>query len=158
MTIRKHKKLDLANDQLESAIGLFVSDRDKFSVITLAGAADVIFCQLILNENRQNFTDHSLREHMEKTGENRTRSGHGRDLNDTLHINDLKHMDKNDDEYIEMDLEECAVGAILKAIVNHVELCGRKTDFVNAFLHWVRLNLDPQKYNINGDPNWAPTE
>jgi hypothetical protein len=56
--LRSHSKLDIATNQLESAIGLFVSDRDKFSAITLAGAADTIFNQLLLDQGKENFTDH----------------------------------------------------------------------------------------------------
>jgi len=66
-------------------------------------------------------------------------------------------MDEEEDGYIVMDVDECALGAILKALANYVILAGPKKDFVQAFLAWVRLNLDPKKYNIYCDPNWKPT-
>ena len=87
---------------------------------------------------------------------NETRASHGRQINDTLFINDLKHMDDGEDGYIVMDVDECALGAILKALANYVMIAGREKDFVKAFLAWVLLNLDPTKYNIYCDPNWKP--
>jgi len=157
MTIKTYKRLSLAENQLEAAIGLFVSGGDKFSVITLAGAADVILCQLVLNSGQENFTDFMICQHSGDCLSSQTRAIHGRQINDTLFINDLKHMDADEDGFIVMDVEECALGAILKAVANYVMIAGRDKDFIKAFLAWVRLNLDPKKYNINCDPNWKPS-
>lgn len=157
MTIKTYKRLSLAENQLEAAIGLFVSGGDKFSVITLAGAADVILCQLVLNSGQENFTDCMISHYSDDCLSNQTRAIHGRQINDTFFINDLKHMDDDEDGFIVMDVEECALGAILKAVANYVMIAGRDKDFIKAFLAWVRLNLDPKKYNINSDPNWKPT-
>jgi len=153
MALKSHKKLDLASNQLETAIGLFVSGGDKFSVITLAGAADVILCQLVLNKGEENFTDYQLKNVKDK---NISRQKYGREINDTLSINALKHMDDDDDGMVTLNLDECALGAILKAIVNLVKLKGNDVHYVQAFMAWSRLNLDPNKYNIYGDPNWEP--
>jgi len=49
MITKTYRRFELAERQLETAIALFVSGGDKFSVITLAGAVDVILCRLILN-------------------------------------------------------------------------------------------------------------
>jgi hypothetical protein len=153
MTTQTYKKLELAENQLETAIGLFVSGGDKFSAITLAGAADVILCRLVLNVGQENFTDLMIRQSCEDCLSNETRASHGRQINDTLCINDLKHMDDGDDGYIDMDLDACALGAILKALANYVRIAGREKNFVKAFLAWIRLNLDQTKYNIHYDPN-----
>jgi hypothetical protein len=66
-------------------------------------------------------------------------------------------MDEDDDGYVVMDIEQCALAAILKAIANFVILCGHDVDFVLAFLTWVKLNLDPKIYNVNCDPDWKPS-
>lgn len=157
MTLKTHRRLELAENQLEAAIGLFVSGGDKYSVISLAGAADVILCRLVSNSGKENFTEFSLQQDVEKGAPVATIQSHGKDINDTLFINHLKHMDEGEDGYIELDVEECALGAILKALANYVIIAGREKDFVKAFLAWVRLNLDPKKYNIHCDPNWNPT-
>lgn len=144
--MRSHSKFDIAANQLASAIGLFVSDRDKFSAITLAGAADTILSQLLLDQEKENFTDHSRKMEAEETGVLRNRGEHGKAINDVLRINALKHMDKDDDDYVEIDLDECALGAISKAVANYVDLAGREADFIQAFLFWVKLNVDPKRF------------
>jgi hypothetical protein len=157
MTVKVYKKIELAENQLKTAIGLFVNGGDKFSAITLAGAADVILCRLVLNAGEENFTEFSLRQTDSNGDDNETRESHGREINDTLFINDLKHMDDGEDGYVVMDVNGCALGAILKALANYVIRFGSEKDFVQAFLAWVRLNLDPKKYTIYCDPNWKPT-
>jgi hypothetical protein len=57
MSIEEYKRFDLAANQLETAIMLFLTGGDKFSAITLAGAADVIFSELVNREEKDNFTD-----------------------------------------------------------------------------------------------------
>ncbi len=157
MTTHTYRRLELAEKQLETAIGLYVSGGDKFSVITLAGAADVILCRLVLTAGQENFTDFMIRQSSDDCLSNETRASHGRQINDTLYINDLKHMDVGEDGYIVMDVDRCALGAILKALANYITIAGREKDFVKAFLAWIRLNLDPKKYNIHCDPNWKPS-
>ncbi|OGU16401.1 MAG: hypothetical protein A2076_03195 [Geobacteraceae bacterium GWC2_53_11] len=156
MTNKVYTRLELATNQLEAAIGLFVAGRDRFSVITLAGAADVILSRLVINTGRENFTESVLLSEVAQGGTDLTREGVGKEINDTLSINHLKHMDDDDDGYIDIDLEECALAAILKALANYVTLAGRNDAFVQAFLYWVKLNLDPNKYNVDCDPNWEP--
>lgn len=156
MTIKIYKRIELAENQLETAIGLFLAGADKFSVITLAGAADVILCRLVLNTGRENFTDFMIKEFSNECPSNENRASHGRHINDLCHINDLKHMDEGDDGFINMDVDECALTSILKALPNYFMLAGRDKDFVKAFLAWVKLNLDPKKYDVNCDSNWKP--
>lgn len=153
MTAKVYNKIELAENQLKTAIELFVSNGDKFSTITLAGAADVILCRLVLNAGKENFTEFSLR-HTSSQHDNETKESHGRKINDVLFINALKHMDRDEDGYVVMDVDECALGAILKALANYIILSGSEKDFVKGFLVWVRLNLDPKKYNIYCEPNW----
>ena len=156
MTIQTYTRLELAKNQVEAAVGLFVSGGDRFSVISLAGAADVILSRWVINRGEENFTEYSLRLESERHGSHDSRETHGKSLNDTLFINQLKHMDDHDDGYIEMEPDECALAAILKALANYVILAGKQRDFVQAFMAWIILNLDPKKYNIYGDPKWEP--
>jgi hypothetical protein len=154
MTVQTHRRLDLAENQLETAVGLFIGGHNRFSVIALAAAADGIFVQLVANKGEENFIEFSLRK---ESGKKLTRGKLGKQVNDILHINALKHMDKDDDGYVVMDVEQCAIAAILKAIANFVRLRGREVDFVIAFLAWVKLNLDPKVYNVDCDPDWEPS-
>ncbi|MBL4836521.1 MAG: hypothetical protein JKY34_03000 [Kordiimonadaceae bacterium] len=155
MAVEKHEVIDLAENQLRSAIGLFVSEQDLFSAITLAGAADTLLCRLVSNQGEENFTQHVLES---ENDPNKTIAEMGREINDMFFINALKHMDANDDGIVVMDVKEAAIGAILKALPNYITLRGNNVDFVQAFLAWVKLNLDPAIYNIDCDPKWEPTK
>jgi hypothetical protein len=97
MAVQSYQRLDLAANQLETAIGLFVGGHNKFSVITLAGAADGILSQLVKNKGEENFTETLLNKDDDK---NLTRGAMGKHVNDILFINALKHMDEHDDGYI----------------------------------------------------------
>ncbi len=155
MTAKTYTRVELATNQLRAAIGIFVSGGDRFSVISLAGAADVILARLVTNSGQANFTEHMLEKQTRRDSATAgTKEELGKEVNDTLFINQLKHLDDNGDEHIDLDPEECALAAILKALANYVVLAGKGDDFVQAFFAWVRLNLDPKKYNIDQDPNW----
>ncbi|MBC8641301.1 hypothetical protein IAG25_31260 [Caballeronia sp. EK] len=149
---KTYTRLQIAADQLRAAVGLFVASRDRFSVITLAGAADVILSQLVLNTGQENFTDSIIRMEVEKGGPERTRAEVGKAVNDMLLINALKHFNRGEDGTVEVgNLDETALAVILKAMANYVVLAGKKEDWVQAFFFWIRQNLDVKKY----DPNWV---
>src|SRR5579871_2279833 len=108
MNKTKYNRFDLASTQLKTAIRLFVTGGDRFSVITLAGAADVIFSELVTREKKENFTIFLLK----KEQDERRPQEAGKEINDILSINVLKHFDPGDDDYISLDVEESALGAI----------------------------------------------
>lgn len=142
MTEEKHSKFDIASSQLETAIGLFVSGRDRFSVITLAGAADAILSQLVLNAGKEPFVDHVRTIEEALSGVAPPRGKMTTHINNELDINALKHMDPEDDDFVEMDAQKSAIGAILKAVVNHKRLVEKEPDFIMAFLQWTWENMD----------------
>ncbi|MGH8160075.1 MAG: hypothetical protein ACREPQ_18315 [Rhodanobacter sp.] len=156
MTLRAYTRLELAENQLRAAVGLFVSGGDRFSVITLAGAADVLLSRLVINTGQENFTESTWRRELKRGEGVANREAFGKGINDTLRINQLKHMDSEEDAYVDLDPDECAMAAILKAIANLAQLGGRERDYVVAFMAWVKLNLDPAKYNVDCDPDWMP--
>lgn len=154
MTLKSYSRLELAENQLEAAIGLFVSGLDRFSVISLAGAADVILARLVINSGQNNFTDFSLQQRQTQfSAPDETRESHGKTINSALFINQLKHMDDDEDGFIEFEPEECALAAILKALANYLLIAGHRKEIVLAFRAWVKLNLDPEKYNVNCGPS-----
>lgn len=157
MTKKTYTRLELAKNQLETAIILFASGNDLYSVISLAGAADVILTRLVSGKGKENFTEYLMKH--DDASPDTSPGEYGKAMNDTLHINDMKHMDKDEDGYIELDPFDCALGAILKALANYKVLVG-PDDLLLGFLAWVKQNLDPNKYNVDCDPNWqaAPDE
>ncbi len=160
MTTKTYTRLQLAADQLYAAVCLFITGRDRFSVITLAGAADVILSRLVLNTGQENFTDSIIQRAVEKGEPVRTRTEVGKAINDMLLINAIKHFDPGEDGIVTVDdLEACAFAAVLKGMANYVTLAGPDEDWVMAFFLWVKENMDPNKYNVSCDPNWkSPTQ
>lgn len=158
MNARTYTRFELAHNQLEAAIALYITNRDRLSAITLAGAADVILSQLVLRSGKPNFTDLVLQKNIEAGRGAVTREVFGKEVNDTLFINQLKHFDDDAQEVVELDVDECALAAILKALANYVALPEHQRDLVQVFKLWVKQNLDPSKYNIDCDPNWAPSD
>ncbi len=150
MSVKTYTRFELAENQLTSAIGLFVSGRDRFSVITLAGAADVLLSRLVMNQGRENFTQLLAKSETENAGTYVAVAAQGRAINDLVFINQLKHMDDGDDGFIDLDSEECALAAISKALVNYVALAGGQKDIVLAFKGWAWRNFDPTKYGVHG--------
>lgn len=142
MAEEKYTKLELAEKQLESAIGLFLSRRDRISAITLAGAADGIFHGLVLKAGKQPFADYAIGVKEALTKETPAKAKYAKHINDTLKINDLKHMDENASEEIDLDPDISALGAILKAIANHAQLVPEHPDFIKAMLQWAWMFYD----------------
>ena len=77
-------KLELAQRQLETAIGLFVSRRDRISAITLAGAADGILHGLVLKAGKQPFADYAMGVTEALSGTTPAKAKFAKHINDTL--------------------------------------------------------------------------
>ncbi len=135
-------KLALAQQQLETAIGLFISRRDRVSAITLAGAADGILHGLVVKEGKQPFSDYAMGVREVLSNETPAKAKYAKHINDTLNINDLKHMDEGGTTDISLDPDISALGAILKAIANHHILVPKHPGFINAMLQWAWMFYD----------------
>lgn len=138
-------KLALAERQLETAIGLFVSRRDRISAISLAGAADGVFHGLVLKAGKQPFSDYALGVREALSGQTPAKAKFAKHINDQLHINDLKHMDEGAPEEITFDPDISALGAILKAIANHHQLVPDQPDYIKAMLQWSWMFYDGKR-------------
>ncbi len=142
MALKNHKRADLALNQLKTAIMLFITGGDRFSVITLAGAADVIFSELVLREGKENFADIIAKKN--KTPKHRKKAG--THINNELGVNVTKHMDPGDDDYVDLASEDCALGSILKALANYNMLDSKDITLIMGFRYWLRSNVDLNKY------------
>lgn len=141
----KITKLALAQQQLETAIGLFVSRRDRVSAITLAGAADGILHGLVLQAGKQPFADYALGVAEALSGQTPAKAKFAKHINDKLNINDLKHMDEGGADEIELEADISALGSILKAIANHHKLVPEHPEFIKAMLHWTWMFYDGER-------------
>lgn len=142
-------KLALAERQLETAIGLFVSRRDRISALSLAGAADGILHGLVLKAGKQPFADYALGVSEALAGQTPAKAKFSRHINDQLKINDLKHMDEGGPDEVAFDPDVSALGAILKAIANHKKLVPEHPDFIKAMLQWAWMFWDGEKITEN---------
>ena len=146
-----HNKLDIAREQLRTAVMLYCSGHNRFSAITLAGAADVILSQLLLNKGKENFSDVLMKKDADATGSMPERAVHGKAVNDMLMINAMKHLNPGDDDYLEMDVRISGLATVSKAVSNYVMLCGDRADFVEVLRCWARV-FTPKGLDPDGNP------
>lgn len=142
MTDTTLTKLHLAEQQLKTAINLFISRHDRISAITLAGAADGILHGLVIKAGKQPFADYVISMSEAITNQTPSKTKIGKHINDQLKINSLKHMDQSDDESVVLDVDISALGAILKAIANHRALVPEPPDFIQTMLQWTWMFYD----------------
>lgn len=141
----KYLRLDLAARQLETAAWMFLDGKDRFSVITLAGAASAILTQLVINAGKQPFADYGRLIAKEYTGIEPTRGKYIRHVNMLLGIDVLKHHAPNDPTTIDLDEHRAAENAVIRAMADYIELCGQDAPFVKAFLQYTCLTRnDPE--------------
>ncbi len=155
MAERVVNKLALAQQQLETAIELFVSRHDRISAITLAGAADGILHGLVLKAGKQPFSDYAMGVREVLAGQTPAKAKFAKHINDKLSINVLKHMDQGDPDTASIDPDIDALGSILKAIANHHKLVPEHPAFIKAMLQWTWMFYDGEKI-VEDEPYVRP--
>src|SRR5438132_12417829 len=106
-----------------------------------------------MNQGKETFTERLAKKEATTAAAPVSLGVYGRGVNDLLFINQLKHMDKGEEGLIDLDVEECALAALSKALVSYVALAGDQNDIVLAFKAWAWQNLDPKKYGAEGSPH-----
>jgi hypothetical protein len=149
----RYHKIDMARGQLDTAIRLFLVDGgDICSAITLAGAAGELLDQLVLRAGRKTLADTVVTmTEFHIPGKTPARNSVIKHIHDVLHINRLKHFDKDEAEIVDFDAEQCALAAILKAIADYKRLTGEQSQAMAAFMTWTSLNLDLVKIKEKWD-------
>lgn len=132
---RYHKSL-IAKCQLETAVFLYLSGRDRSSVISLAGAVATILDRLVMNEGKEPFVDYACRVHREISGSMPKRKSYSHYIDKRLGIIVHKHMGEEDSETVDLDIEKMACEAITRAVADYVNLNGQDEPFIKAFLQW----------------------
>jgi hypothetical protein len=132
----RYLRLDIATRQLETAVWMFLEGKDRFSVITLAGAASAILMRLVLNADKQPFADYGRLVMNERSGSMPAREKYNRRINLLFGIDALKHHAANDPPTLELEEERAAENAIIRAMADYIELRGQDAPFVKAFLQW----------------------
>jgi hypothetical protein len=138
--VRAHYRKDLALDQLETALRLYFDGGDRASVVTLAGAADEIFGQLLGAAGHEN----SLQSLIVAVTAIQVRL-FGEAL-EPKHIadranaarNSLKHWGPGDTEIVKFDLEQEAQDMLNRAVDNFWSLEQRLTPAMERFQRELR--------------------
>jgi hypothetical protein len=137
-----YTRMHIACKQLETSITLLISSSDFFSAITLAGAADSIFIELVRRIGKRDFAS-SIQEILQQEGKNApTLNAIRSDMNYLLGINSIKHFDQKDLDHIKINAEECAVASILKAMANLQLIQPNHPSYIKEMLLWCEKNLE----------------
>ncbi len=138
MVKHTYTRVDLAKEQLEVALSLFLDQNSYAATITLAGAAEEILGKELVHQKKQPVLEwkfdqmgifHKLL--------------HGKDLTHTAFFaeenrirNALKHFDKTEDSVLVADLADAACWLLVRACENAQRLgieLGRFQEFDNWF-------------------------
>ncbi len=141
----KYHRKEIATEQLKTAVSLFLNNKDLSSVITLAGAASNILTQLVRNCGEEPFIDYACRVHNSIKGSTPQRKKYNHYIDRILGVSVHKHMSDSCPDTVELDLQQCAVDALTRAITDYTKLYGQENDFVKSFLNWTWRNKNGPK-------------
>jgi hypothetical protein len=136
-----HDKLDIADEMLDGAITAFLDSKQYFVALNLAGVAEELYGKVIRLKGGMN-SQSSLIE-LAKAIDRIEGSGELTDkdlLNvSVMHKNGIKHLDNEEQFYIEIDVEDEARSAIGCALTNHQWLGRQFTSTVQRFYEFGRV-------------------
>ena len=142
---KKYHRKVIAEEQLKTAIILFLNNKDSSSVITLASAAGTILSQLVRNSGQEPFIDYACNVHNGLMGFTPKRESYNHYIDKEFGVTVHKHMSDKCSETVELDLHECAVNSLTRAVADYTTLYGQEEDFIKAFLQWAWINNDGHK-------------
>lgn len=135
------KKIEVALELLETAINCYMSTKEYFSAIHLAGAAEEIFGKYVRELGGKDILT-NFAEAMHKIGlldgSELPVKDNKKFLNHTK--NTVKHMDDLNDENIEVDAEMEARDMIERAISNFIQLKLNPTRTILEYYEYDRKN------------------
>ena len=136
MTPSEFKKFDIATLQLETALHLYLDGKDRFSVITLAGAAEEILGKELLSRGKDNAldTDKALTSAVSQAFFGLPVSSKAVAEIANRARNQLKHLDPGGPRTIQMDPEEEAKDMLDRATTNHWRLVEDQTPIMLQYL------------------------
>ncbi len=150
MPEQTYKRIDLAKEQLEIALEMFLLRRSFISALTLAGAAEEIFGQALIQcgEKTTLQNEYPLIEPVENLfrkepykwsefteGKNRVR-------------NAAKHMKDASQTMVTADMEDEALWMIVRTLDNHTRLGFKPTPQMHEFEDWFNKNVVGLKHEV----------
>jgi hypothetical protein len=158
LAIEKHSRLEMGRHQLETAVALYFENRDVYSVITLAGAADELFGKALKFQGQESRVEELSRSvaaiHKRLYGKEldpkkvAERANHAR--------NSLKHWSLDQPVDVEFDLVEESKDMLERGINNFWALYGDLTEPMERFEREVlRRHNKAVKTDAHGRPRTA---
>lgn len=144
MSEETHNKVDLAIEQLEMALSLFLKEQSYVSALTLAGAAEEILGMAVKIEGIENSLQESYRVYCSpefswlnppKTWADYTTRGKNRVRNA------IKHLSNADDLSFDADIQDEALWMIVRATDNYSRLGFTPTELMHQFDEWFYENV-----------------
>jgi hypothetical protein len=135
MAIEAHDRRTMADTQLETALSMYFEGRDFYSVITLAGAADEIFGQILADQGKDNQLEiikKNVAAIHKWAGNEGDTSWVAKRAN--LARNALKHWSKGQPMVVNFDVVEEARDMLDRAIINLWRLGGVPSQAAARFL------------------------
>lgn len=141
----KHKihKIVLAFIQLETAISLFLNDKNYICAATLAGASEEILGKIAKNKDETDaytiLCEELIKDYKKELNITITK----KELGDTtlnFFRNELKHFNKQKYEFLEINPESVAISLLLRACYN-ITLLNIMTENIGEFIRWANENL-----------------
>ena len=141
MAEQTYLRVDLAKEQLEVALCLFLDKVNHASVITLAGAAEEIFRKKLERLGREPVLEEYYRKGVEMLSPMfSTKAKKEFMARENRVKNALKHFSENDNESITEDLEYSAVWILVRACENAFRL-GVSIKRYGEFEVWFQKNI-----------------
>jgi hypothetical protein len=131
MAIQRLQKVEIAKQQLETALWLDSEGQDPLSVITLAGAAEEILGKLLARNKLPNALQ--VRQQMAKRFLAGKLTEKAIAKFENYARNELKHFNEAAGPWIELDVEEAADNMLDRAIENYFALT---QDLTPAMSEW----------------------
>ena len=143
MAEETHEKLDIACQQLNTAIDLFFNKTNHYSVITLAGASEEIlgrYMELIGKQSSlTGIVKGTALVHKHLYGEELPHKSFK--LHANMARNSIKHLDSDEDLTVTFDSEEEMIDMLVRATDNFYGLEIPETDQVKKFNEWYMANV-----------------
>ncbi len=133
----KLHKTEIARHQIDTAIDLFLEDKDFISALTLAGAGEELTGKLIERAGGQNMLQKLHAWYEETTGEEIKFGEFAKNANFTR--NTLKHANNAEEDELELQRSE-TVQMIMRAMTNYKELVGEPSEKMKVMAGWIAKN------------------
>jgi len=142
--MRLHKK-EVARQQIDTAIELFLEGKDYLSVVTLAGAGEEVIGSLLDRTNRKTMVSHLVDLDKKLTNGGRPFKIVNQEINGFR--NRLKHAHIPDEDLIDVAQDqEHAIAMLSRALTNYYKLEGNLTIKMQNFYIWLEHNR-PELFN-----------